>query len=217
MPYRPIAVGLISSFMLFPKTWERAPVSLFDPHMEGMVLPFSTLHRIEALPDYHYALLQAALNLDPKTQLYPHHAVPPMRILFIAGFGPVPRVLPPAKKLYSEDLGIEFKTYEGGYMHAQKIDGCKGFAIWPLELAAEDCFGTKTWPPGIPEPQAWLEFEVEDVKEATEELKGKGYRLLLDTYKEPYGQTVSRFLSPEGMIVGLVHTPWLREPGMSQP
>jgi hypothetical protein len=43
-----------------------------------------------------------------------------MRILFIAGFGPIPDYLLPTKKLYSGDLEIEFHEYEGGYMHAQK-------------------------------------------------------------------------------------------------
>ncbi|MCL4333277.1 MAG: glyoxalase [Candidatus Thermoplasmatota archaeon] len=141
----------------------------------------------------------------------------PMKILFIAGFGPIPNDLVPSKKLYSEDLEIRFNEYEGGYMHARKIEGCKGFAIWPLSLAAEDCFGTKTWPVNIPVPQSWLEFEVEDVKEASEEMKRKGYRLLLDSYKEPYGQIVSRFLSPEGILLGLVYTPWLREQGIDPP
>lgn len=140
-----------------------------------------------------------------------------MKILFIAGFGPVPDDLSLSKKLYSEDLEIEFNEYEGGYMHGQKIEGCKGFAIWPLSLAAEDCFGSKTWPESMPRPQAWLEFEVEDVKEASDEMKRRGYALLLDSYKEPYGQIVSRFLSPEGILVGLVYTPWLREPGKQSP
>ena len=140
-----------------------------------------------------------------------------MKIHFIAGFGPIPDDLAPTKKLYSEDLEIKFNEYEGGYMHAQGLDGSKGFAIWPLSLAAEDCFGTKIWPEDILKPQAWLEFEVEDVKEASEEMKGKGYKLLVDSFKEPYGQVVSRFLSPEGILVGLAYTPWLREPGMESP
>ena len=58
---------------------------------------------------------------------------------------------------------------------------------------------------------------MEDVKEASEEMKRKGYRLLLDSYKEPYGQIVSLFLSPEGILLGLVYTPWLREQGIDPP
>ena len=41
------------------------------------------------------------------------------------------------------------------------------------------------------------------------ELRG-GYQLLVDTRKEPWGQTVTRLLSPEGLLVGITHTPWMR-------
>lgn len=70
---------------------------------------------------------------------------------FIAGFGPIVDDQAASRRLYSEDLGIEFDEFEGGYMHAKKIDGCKGFALWPLSMAAEDCFGTRTWPDDIPD------------------------------------------------------------------
>ena len=43
-----------------------------------------------------------------------------MRILFIAGFGPIPDYLLSTKKLYSWDLENEFHECECGYMHAQK-------------------------------------------------------------------------------------------------
>ena len=44
-----------------------------------------------------------------------------------------------------------------------------------------------------------------------EELKAKGYTLLLVAKKEPWGQTVTRLLSPEGILVGLTYTPSMRE------
>jgi len=59
-------------------------------------------------------------------------------------------------------------------------------------------------------PQAWLEFDVEDVAAASAVLKGRGYRLLVDNRTEPWGQTVTRLLSPEGILVGITFTPWLR-------
>lgn len=97
-----------------------------------------------------------------------------MRLLFMAGFGPIPDDLSSSRKLYSKDLEIEFNEYEGGYMDAQGLDGSKAFAIWPLSLASEDCFGTKVWPEEMPKPQAWLEFEVEDVQQASEEMRRRG-------------------------------------------
>ncbi|MCL4334960.1 MAG: hypothetical protein M1402_02555 [Candidatus Thermoplasmatota archaeon] len=53
---------------------------------------------------------------------------------------------------------------------------------------------------------------MEGVKKASEEKKRKGYKLLLDSFEEPYGQIVSRFLSPEGILVRFVIITWLRDP-----
>ena len=48
-----------------------------------------------------------------------------------------------------------------------------------------------------PTPQAWLEFDVDGVEKATAELESRGYQMLFNNKKEPCGQTVSRFLSPD--------------------
>jgi hypothetical protein len=39
----------------------------------------------------------------------------------------------------------------------------------------------------------------------------RGHRLLKETVVEPWGQTVARLLSPEGILVGLVYTPWMHK------
>ena len=67
------------------------------------------------------------------------------------------------------------------------------------------------WPEEVPRPQATLELEVDDVTEAVAELKGRGLELLQDTKVEPWGQTTGRLLSPEGLLIGVVYTPMLRE------
>ena len=84
------------------------------------------------------------------------------------------------------------------------------FALWPLAEAAQSCFGTNVWPADVAEPHSWLEFDVEDVAVASAHLKKQGYKLLVDARKEPWGQTVTRLLSPEGLLVGITYTPWLR-------
>ncbi|MGH9405159.1 MAG: VOC family protein [Candidatus Acidiferrales bacterium] len=61
-----------------------------------------------------------------------------------------------------------------------------------------------------PETQAWIDFEVEDLEKATAELKSRGYRLLVAGRKEPWGQIVTRLISPEGLLVAITVTPWLR-------
>ena len=55
----------------------------------------------------------------------------------------------------------------------------------------------------LPAPHAWLEFDVDDVERATAELESMGYRMLIKNEKEPWGQTVSRFLASDGILVGL--------------
>jgi predicted enzyme related to lactoylglutathione lyase len=134
-----------------------------------------------------------------------------IKILFVAGFGSITRDQQASKKLYAEALGIPFEEMDNGYLHTENVAGVKHFALWPLSQAAESCFGSSKWPEEVPIPQAWLEFDVEDIDSATEELKQLGYKLLISARAEPWGQIVSRFLSPEGILVAVTHTPWLRE------
>jgi hypothetical protein len=133
-----------------------------------------------------------------------------MKVLFVAGFGPIARDIAASRSLYEQALGISFQVEEGEYLHTEKVDGAKTFAIWPLNQAAESCFGRPEWPGDIPVPQAWLEFDVDDVAAATYELEERGYRMLVKTRTEPWGQVVSRLLSPEGILVGVTMTPWMR-------
>ena len=134
-----------------------------------------------------------------------------MKVLFIAGFGPIAEDVEQSRRLYEDAFGIAFKVEEGDYRHTEELDGAKGFGIWPLVQAAESCFGSSEWPSDVPRPQAWLEFDVEDVEAATKELESRGYRLLVSNRTEPWGQVVSRLISPEGLLVGVTVTPWMRE------
>jgi len=134
-----------------------------------------------------------------------------VRILFIAGFGPIVRDVPASRKLYSKILRIPFKEESANYLHTEALNGAKSFALWPLSQAAQSCFGKDSWPRDIPAPQAWLEFDVDSVEKATAELESQGYRMLVKDKKEPWGQIVSRFISPEGLLVGITFTPSMRE------
>ena len=134
-----------------------------------------------------------------------------LKVLFIAGFGPIVSDTAESRKLYREVLGIPFKEEAGGYLHTEAVPGAKSFALWPLSQAAQSCFGKDSWPKDIPAPQAWLEFDVDSVEKATAVLESGGYRMLLKIKKEPWGQIVSRFISPEGILVGITFTPWMRE------
>jgi len=133
-----------------------------------------------------------------------------MQVLFIAGFGPISRESGPARSFYLDALGLHLES-DGDYLHTGDLPGARHFAVWPLADAARSCFGREAWPEDLPVPQAWLEFDVEDIAGATRELEQRGYRLLVADREEPWGQRVTRLIGPEGLLVGVTHTPWLRE------
>lgn len=134
-----------------------------------------------------------------------------IKVLFVVGFGPIVRETAESRKLYGEALGIQFKEESGGYLHTEALQGAKTFALWPLSQAALSCFGNESWPEDVPVPQAWLEFDVDNVETATADLESRGYRILVKNQKEPWGQTVTRLLSPEGLLVGVTLTPVMRK------
>jgi len=134
-----------------------------------------------------------------------------IEVLFVAGFGPIVRDAASSRKFYSKTLGLEFKEDASDYLYTGELGGVKHFALWPLAQAAESCFGTDQWPGNVAVPQAWIEFDVGDIEKATAELKSQGYELLVATRKEPWGQVVTRMLGPEGLLVGITHTPSMRK------
>ncbi|MFO3898545.1 glyoxalase [Klebsiella michiganensis] len=138
-----------------------------------------------------------------------------MDVLFVAGFGPITQSTPASREFYVAALGLPLKPMPGNEAYLltehDAIGGVKHFALWPLAQAARSCFDADLWPDYLPVPQAWVEFEVRDINTATDALKARGYRLLVDNRIEQWGQTVTRLLSPEGLLAGITVTPWLRE------
>lgn len=131
---------------------------------------------------------------------------------FVAGFGPITRDGEAARAFWGTGLGIPLEEPVPGYLTADALDGVRAFALWPLAQAAGSTFGTPDWPADLPVPQAWVELDVasvEAVAEAVAELRDAGHRVLRDVSEEPWGQTTSRLLSPEGLLVGVTFTPWM--------
>jgi catechol 2,3-dioxygenase-like lactoylglutathione lyase family enzyme len=129
----------------------------------------------------------------------------------VAVIAPDPTV---SRRLYIDAIGLPLEGESDGYYHSEKIGGSKSFGVWPLTEAAQACFGTNQWPADQPVPQASIEFEVSDanaVTAAAEELEAAGYELLHAPREEPWGQTVARTLSPEGLIVGISYAPSLHD------
>ncbi|WP_043643595.1 VOC family protein [Caenispirillum salinarum] len=136
-------------------------------------------------------------------------------VLFVAGFGPIARTPARGCAFWRDTLGLPLTPMEGNpdYLVAHGLEGAKHFAVWPLAQAAQSCFGTEAWPEDVPVPQCWVEFDVADLERATALLKERGCALLVENRKEPWGQRVSRLLAPEGTLIGVTHTPALREGG----
>jgi len=138
-----------------------------------------------------------------------------VRPSFVAGFAPIVRDVEASRAFWGDGLGIEMAERAPGYWATDDLPGLRHFGLWPLSEAAEACFGADTWPADIPEPTSGLELDLESaeaVAPAAAEMVTRGYRLLVEPKLEPWGQTVARLLSPEGILVGIVYTPWMHDP-----
>jgi catechol 2,3-dioxygenase-like lactoylglutathione lyase family enzyme len=137
-----------------------------------------------------------------------------MNVEFLSTVAVIAPDPPRSRDLYVDELGLPLQGNADGYQHSEQIRGCKSFGIWPLSQAAEACFGTPEWPAGRTIPQASIEFDLEGaaaVIAAVEELELAGYELLHSPRTEPWGQTVARLQSPEGLIVGISYIPDLHD------
>jgi catechol 2,3-dioxygenase-like lactoylglutathione lyase family enzyme len=136
-----------------------------------------------------------------------------MQVQFIASISVIAPDPVASRRLYLDTLGLPLEQ-RGDYYASERIPGSKHFGVWPLTEAAQACYGAADWPRNVPIPQASIEFEVADVDAVTEaarELEANGYALLHAARTEPWGQTVARMLSNEGLIVGLSFAPSLHD------
>jgi catechol 2,3-dioxygenase-like lactoylglutathione lyase family enzyme len=135
-----------------------------------------------------------------------------MNVLFCAGIAVVTADPKTSRKLYVDALGLPLEADAGGeYFHSEHVEGTRHFGVWPLTQAAQACFGSDEWPADVTVPQASIEFEVasgDAVGEAAAELEERGFRLVHAAREEPWGQTVARLLSTEGLIIGISYAPW---------
>ncbi len=138
-----------------------------------------------------------------------------MKVQFIASVAVIAPDPVESRKLYVDALGLPLQPDgTGDYFHSGDIEGSKHFGVWPLTQAAQACFGRDSWPSDRPLPQVSIEFEVEDaaaVQAAAEELERGGFAVLHAAREEPWGQTVARLQTVEGLIVGVSYAPALHE------
>jgi hypothetical protein len=136
-----------------------------------------------------------------------------MNVQFISSVAVIAREPAVSRKLFVDALGLPLKPVGGTDYHASEhVAGAKHFGVWPLEDAAQACFGTDAWPAGRAIPQMSIEFDVAteaDVERGAAELRERGFELLHSARKEPWGQTVARLQSVDGAIVGISFAPWM--------
>jgi catechol 2,3-dioxygenase-like lactoylglutathione lyase family enzyme len=140
-----------------------------------------------------------------------------MDILFVASIAVIAPDPAQSRKLYVEALGLPLSVAEGTeYWHSEHVEGTRHFGVWPLSEVAEACFGSPEWPADREVPQASVEFEVANaaaVGPAVQELADAGFEVLHGAREEPWGQTVARVLSPEGLVIGISFAPWMHDSG----
>ena len=133
-----------------------------------------------------------------------------MDVLFIASVAVVTADPSQSRKLFVDALGLPLQGEGDGYYSSGSIPGSNHFGVWPLSEAAESCFQTPEWPANRVVPQASIEFEVKDaeaVAAAGAELQRAGFELLHPARTEPWGQTVTRLLTRDGVIIGISYAP----------
>ncbi len=134
-----------------------------------------------------------------------------MKVQFVASVSLIVRDPASSRSFYEDGLDLEFEGGEGDYVFTERLPGVKHLGLWPLSEAAKACFGSDEWPDGFPLPTTSVEFEVEDVSAAAEELEAKGYNLIHGAKTEPWTQVTARLISPEGVLVAVCYTPWFHE------
>jgi hypothetical protein len=83
------------------------------------------------------------------------------------------------RSTYAIRCGVGFfKEENGDYLHTEALKGAKTFAVASL-ASSTVVLGKDSWPQEIPAPQARLEFDVDNVENATEELESQEHRMLI--------------------------------------
>ena len=136
-----------------------------------------------------------------------------MEIQFIAGFAVIAPEPAESRKLYVDALGLPLEQADGDYF-AQREGSGGSQALRRLAAGPRG--------PGVlrhprrgratgPSHRRRVEFEVAESARGRGgggRAGGAGLRALHPPRTEPWGQTVARILTREGLIVGISHAPW---------
>ena len=126
-------------------------------------------------------------------------------------------------------LVMQFLAFQVPLLHAQLLISTVilGFLRWvpssptwppnsEADVASKPTLGTLPgMEPGILSytvaDESREPHDPDDVAPAVSELQAAGHSVLREAHLEPWGQTTSQLLSPEGLLVGVTYTPWMHE------
>ena len=136
-------------------------------------------------------------------------------VLFITSVAVVTADPRRSRKLYVDALGLPLQGEgDDGYYSSGSIGGSKHFGVWPLMQAAGACFGTSEWPadrvasPGFDRVRGG---ERRGRRRSRRGIGARGLRAPALRSTEPWGQTVARMLTEDGLIVGISFAPSLHD------
>ena len=66
------------------------------------------------------------------------------KVLFVAGFGPIVQDIPKSRKFYVDALDLSFQKEEGDYLHTEKLEGVKTFALCRFRRQHSPVLGRRT-------------------------------------------------------------------------
>ena len=131
-------------------------------------------------------------------------------IRHVASIGEIVDDVEAAVSFYRDVLGLPVKYEEGSGYAEVEVEGALHFGIWGRQHAAKATFGSPDATARIPLGFT-IEFEVDEVAEASSAIKRKGWAIVQPPKKETWGQVTSRFFSPGGSLSGFAETPWRRQ------
>ena len=130
-------------------------------------------------------------------------------IRHLAGIAEIVDDLEAAVRFYRDDLGLDVDDSVSADYASVKIPGVIHFGLWSREAAAGAAYGDRTAVDQVT-PGLTIEFEVDEVPDASQALERRGLKLIHGPKVEPWGQTTARFLVPSGALCGIAETPWAR-------
>ena len=130
-------------------------------------------------------------------------------IRHLAGIAEIVENVSEALTFYCDTLGLEVKEKLGDDYAVVVVPGILHFGIWSRAHAAECTFGSRDLADQVPLGLT-LEFEVDNVADASNTISTKGSKIVQGPREEAWGQKSCRMFTPAGSLLGFAESPSAR-------